>query len=361
MRILFAIPGFHRYDRGAEVALLAVAQVLASGGDQITVMGSGPPRAGVAYSYRQVGSIARERFEKFPKMPVLRSETAWEDATFAAGLMASYRPADFDAAVTCSFPFTHWALRRPALGARPKQIFVTQNGDWPAFSDSAEYRTFRCDGLVCTNPDFAARNRERWRVALIPNGISPGNFAPRQGDRAHFGLPKDRPVVLMVSALIESKRVIEGIRAVGKLDGVHLAVAGDGALRDSIKQAALTYLPGRFSNLTVKAEAMPALYNSADVFLHMSLLESFGNVFVEAAASGLPVVAHDTTRLRWIVGDDQPLCDTTDEASLIAALRRALETGQRAAPARIAEFHWPSIARQYRSFIAEVTGTGASQ
>lgn len=359
MRILFALPGFHRYDRGAEVALLAVAQELASGGDQITVMGSGPPRPGAAYAYRRIKAIERDRFEKFPKMPVLRNETAWEDATFAAGMLLHFRPADYDAAVTCSFPFTHWALRKPSLGSQPKQIFVTQNGDWPAFANTAEYRAFRCDGLVCTNPDFAERNRKRWRVALIPNGISPGTFAPRGGDRQRFGLPKDRSVVLMVSALIESKRVIEGIRAVAKLDGVHLVVAGDGALRDEVRQAALAHLPGRFSNLTIKAEAMPALYNSADVFLHMSLLESFGNVFVEAAASGLPVVAHDTPRLRWIVGDDQPLCDTADEASLILALRRALETGKQASPARIADFHWPRIADQYRTFIAEVTGKQA--
>ena len=361
MRILFALPGFHRYDRGAEVALLAVAQGLAEGGDRVTVMGAGPPRAGVAYTYHQIAAVARERFERFPKIPVLRSETAWEDATFAAGLLASYRPADFDAAITCSFPFTHWALRKPSWGARPKQIFVTQNGDWPAFADTAEYRTFRCDGLVCTNPDFAERNRQRWRVALIPNGISPGIFAPRKGDRARFGLPEDRRVVLMVSALIESKRVIEGIEAVAQLDGVHLVVAGDGALRDEVGQAALAHLPGRFTNLTVGAEAMPTLYNCADAFLHMSLFESFGNVFVEAVASGLPVVAHDTPRLRWIVGDDQPLCDTTDDASLNAALRQALGTAERPMPPRLAEFYWPRIAEQYRSFIAEVTGAGAAR
>lgn len=357
MRVLFALPGFHRFDRGAEVALLAVARELANGGDAVTVAGSGPPRAGAPYQYRQLSAVPRQRFEAFPRIPVLRSDTAWEDATFSAWLLAWYRPQEYDAVVTCSFPFTHWALRKRSNGRTPKQIFVTQNGDWPAYANSAEYRTFRCDGLVCTNPDFAERNRERWRVALIPNGIPPGVFQPLTGDRERFGLPPERPVVLMVSALIESKRVIEGIRAVSRLEGVHLAVAGDGELRERVREEAATHLPGRFSNLTVKAEDMPALYNSADVFLHMSLLESFGNVFVEAAACGLPVVAHDTPRLRWIVGDGQPLCDTTDPDALVGALKRALAAGKTNSPVDLSEFHWPRIAQRYRSFLQDVMGT----
>ena len=46
MKLLFALPGFHRFDRGAEVALLAVAEELAKQGHAVTVMGSGEPRAG---------------------------------------------------------------------------------------------------------------------------------------------------------------------------------------------------------------------------------------------------------------------------------------------------------------------------
>lgn len=352
MRLLFALPGFHRYDRGAEIALLAVAQELALAGDEVTVMGSGPPRPGTAYKFRRVGSIRRERFERFPMVPPLRSETAWEDASFAAALLAAYRPADYDAVVTCSFPFTHWALRRPAAGPRPRQIFVTQNGDWPAVSDRSEFRSFRCDGLICTNPDFADRNAARWNTALVANGIVPGAFAPAPADRARFGLPLDRPVVLMVSALIESKRVVEGIEAVGRLLDVHLVIAGDGPLRDTVRQRAAIHLPGRFTNLTVGAHDMAQLYNCADVFLHMSLLESFGNVFVEAMASGLPVVGHDTPRLRWIVGENHPLCATDDPAALQAALERALALGKGHADPRVVEFHWPKIAAQYREFIA---------
>ena len=353
LRFLFALPGFHTEERGAEVALLSVADALAQAGDAVTVIGSGPPRSGPAYHYRRVPAVNRRRFESFPSFPALRSETAWEDATFAAGLLRAYEPAAFDLTVTCNFPFTHWALRRGGKRA-PRHLFVTQNGDWPAFSDAAEFRFFRCDGLVCTNPDYQQRNASRWRTALIPNGIDPARYADAQADRAGFGLPQDRPIVLMVSAFIETKRVLDGMRAVAPLEGVHFVVAGDGPLRDEVDRLAADILPGRFTRLTTTADRMPALYRSADVFLHMSLLESFGNVFVEAMASGLPIVGHDTPRLRWIVGERETLCDTENARATTAALARALEIGQGEADPRAASFAWPAIAARYREFALEV-------
>ena len=177
----FALPGFHRVDRGAESALLAVANALAQRGDAVTVFGSGDARPGCHYNFVQVPAIDRQRFERFPIFPVLRTAEAWEDLTFAAGLAPKIRAGHFDAAVTCSFPFTHWALRGKARrrtagggtsgGAKPRRplrIFVTENGDWPALAQRSEYRSFTCDGLVCTNPDYYERNCERWPTALIP-------------------------------------------------------------------------------------------------------------------------------------------------------------------------------------------------
>ncbi|WP_230206793.1 glycosyltransferase [Novosphingobium sp. Gsoil 351] len=231
---------------------------------------------------------------------------------------------------------------------------MTQNGDWPATANRFEYRLFGCDGLVCTNPDFFEHNRLRWPSALIPNGIDPARFGGQDADRGEFGLPQGRPVVLMVSALIETKRVSDGIRAVARQPGVHLVVAGDGPLRDEIDALAADVLPGRFTRLSLPAAQMPLLYRAADVFLHMSLLESFGNVFLEAMASGLPVVAHDAARLRWIVGDDEPLCDTEDADALERALVRALARGRGAASARIDRFAWPGIAAEYRRFLVSL-------
>lgn len=351
MRIGFALSGFHRHDRGAEVALLAVADALARSGDEVTVFGAGQQRIGTGYSFRHISAIDRAHFERWPAIPPFRNETVWEDASFAAALLASYRPADFDAVITCAFPFTHLALRRFARGPRPLQVFVTQNGDWPSTANRSEYRLFDCDGLVCTNPDFFESNRARWPSALIPNGIDPTRFGGEDVDRTQFGLPPGRRVVLMVSALIESKRVLDGIRAVARQPGVHLVVAGDGPLRDQVEALAGDLLPGRFTRLTLEAGRMPLLYRAADAFLHMSLLESFGNVFVEALASGLPVIGHDTARLRWIVGEREPLCDTENAEALDAALSTALLKGRGSPDARVDRFAWSGIAGQYRHFI----------
>lgn len=358
MRVLFALPGFHRFERGAEIALLSLATELARAGDEVTVIGSGEPRAGTPYRFLHAGSVRREKLERLPRIPALRSETGWEEATFVPGLLRAYRPADHDVTITCSFPFTNWALRRPVFGGRrPPHVFVTQNGDWPAISNDSEYRTFGCEGLVCTNPDYLAHNRDRWNCALIPNGIDATRFTPGVAERARLGLSEQGPVVLMVSALIPTKRVAEGIRAVSLLPDAQLVVAGDGPEREAIDRLAGELLPGRFRRLTVAATEMPALYRSADVFLHLSKQESFGNVYIEALGCGVPVVGHDSERLRWIVGEDAVLLDTSDPAAVARALGEAIAARETLVPrgvARAANFSWPRVAAQYRDFLAGV-------
>ncbi|MEL6873850.1 MAG: glycosyltransferase family 4 protein [Pseudomonadota bacterium] len=355
MRLLFALPGFHRYERGAEVALLSVASELARAGDEVTIIGSGEARPDDPYRFIHAGSVRRENFEKYPFIPPFRSETVYEEATFAAALARKYKPADFDAALTCSYPFTNMVLRRPVSGgSKPLNIFVTQNGEWPAVSNDAEYRFFSCDGLVCTNPDYYENNKSRWNCTTIPNGISLERFQPGPGNREKFGFPEDRKIVLMASALITTKRVMDGMRAVAPMGDTHFVVAGDGPLRNEVKALAAELLPGRFTQLTVSPDEMPELYQSADVFLHMSLLESFGNVFPEAMACGLPIVGHDTSRLRWIVGDDEFLVDTEDSARTTRALTDALaaaEQPDRQVSSRVTDFSWTRIAEQYREFI----------
>ena len=361
MRVLCALPGLHRWDRGAEVAFIEVASALAKAGDEVTLIGSGLPRAGTRYRYIGAPSLDRSLFNRFPSLPLVRNEYAYEELTFAPGLLSRFRPSAFDVTVTCSYPFTNWALRRPVWGGRrPPHVFVTQNGDWPATHDDAEYRFFGCDGLVCTNPDFYERNREHWRCALIPNGVDVARFTPGPPQRSAFGLPADRMIVLMVSALVDFKRVIAGIEAVSRLPEAHLVVAGDGPLREKALQKANELMPGRFTRVSAPASQMPDLYRSADVFLHMAFAESFGNVYVEALACGLPVVGHDSARLRWIMGDAGFLVDTDDAEAVAAMVARAAQSSSadhERRVARAAGFSWSRISVQYGAFLREVART----
>jgi glycosyltransferase involved in cell wall biosynthesis len=291
-------------------------------------------------------------------MPGLRSEFAYEELTFVPALLNQFRPDEYDVTVTCSYPFTNWVLRRPARsGSRPAHIFVTQNGDWPAQSNDAEYRLFGCEGLVCTNPDFFERNKERWNCRLIPNGVDCSRFQPGISQRKELGIPEDRLIVLMVSALSPTKRVEVGVEAVSRIPDAHLVVAGDGPLRQEIDSLAALRLSNRFTRLSLPPEKMAALYRSADIFMHLSKEESFGNVFVEAMACGLPIVAHDSSRLRWIVGEDEFLVDT----SAIQAIAESIECAGRDSPAkrearieRASQFSWSKIGDAYREFLAEV-------
>jgi glycosyltransferase involved in cell wall biosynthesis len=355
MRILFALPGLHRYDRGAEIAFISVAKELAKLGHTVSLIGSGTEREGTPYRFLRAGSMSRETFRAFPSIPLLRNDCAYEELTFISGLARAYRPKEYDITLTCSYPFTNWLLRRPSLkGARPLHVFVTQNGDWPARSNRSEYRWFGCEGLICTNPDFFERNQAQWNCALIPNGVDCERFSPGPPQREAFVLPPDRPIVLMVSALIPTKRVDAGIDAVNRIPGAHLVVAGNGPDRDAIEAAATQRLPGRFTLLSVPADRMPDLYRSADVFLHLSKEESFGNVFLEAMACGLPIVAHDSPRTRWIVGDNQPLVDSDNLEAVSTAIRDAANTTGNARTEELTKassFSWEKIGKMYEAFL----------
>jgi glycosyltransferase involved in cell wall biosynthesis len=355
LRILFALPGLHRVNRGAEVALEEVARRAARDhGFDVTVVGSGAARPDEPYDYRQVACVHRESFEHFPRIPYARDPYAWEELTFAPGLLRAYSPREFDLTVTCGYPYTNWILRsRRQDTNRPAHVFVTQNGDWMVQARNAEFKHFNCDALVCTNQQYYERHKDRYPSALIPNGVDTAAFHPP----AHR--PAGPPTVLVVSALMPGKRVPEAIRAVAQLADVQLIVAGGGEQRQEVDALGRQLLGPRYRRLVRPRDQMPDLYRCADVLLHMSKDEAFGNIYVEALASGLPIVAHDSPVTRWIVEDQATLIDTDDFGAVARALRDVI--GQQS-PAQmharravaLRRFSWEIVASQYCEFFEDV-------
>jgi glycosyltransferase involved in cell wall biosynthesis len=361
MRILFALSGAHRVNRGAEVAFEAIARNLALNGrgDDVVLIGSGPQRPDEPYRYEQAWLVPRERFERFPVGPFVRFPEMWEELTFTPGLLRRFRRRDFDISVTCTFPYTNWVMRRWRRSPRSaRHVWITENGDWPAIENGGEARWFGCDGLVCTNPTIYDECKDLWPSTLIPNGVDVHRFHPGPGDRAALGLPADVPIVLMVSAAIHSKRVADGVRAVARLGDAMLVVAGDGILRDELDALGADLLGDRYRRLVVGWQEMPNLYRCADAFVHLSQNESFGNVYVEAMVSGLPCVAHDYPLTRWIYEDHGILVDGEDPDAVAAGLRAALAARQDARDEQVKlghdRFSWGNIASSYRAFFEDV-------
>ncbi len=360
--MLFALPGLHRVNRGAEVVMEEVARRAA--GDpafDVTLAGSGAARAGEPYRFLKLRGVRREWFEKFPKLPYVRDHYMWEELAHAPSLYWNFRPAEYDVTVTCGYPYSNWILRRGRKGGpRPAHVFITQNGDWMVRARNWEYKRFGCDGLVCTNPEYYERHKGTYPCALIPNGVDTARFAPEGPTmRAELNLPAGAPVVLIVSALIPSKRVAEGVRAAAGVADAHVVVAGDGEQRAEVDAAGRDLLGERYQRRTLPRERMPDLYRSADALLHMSQDEPFGNIYIEALATGLPVVAHGTAVTRWILEDRATLVDTADLGAVTAALRDALagDDAEQAAGRRAvaeARFSWGAVARQYGEFFADI-------
>lgn len=358
-RVLFALAGFHCVDRGAEVALESVAGEMALQGlADVTLIGAGQARPGDAYHFVHAGRVPRERFERWPRIPVLRSEYAWEEATFAPRLWAAYDPGAYDATITCGYPFTNWVLRAKGARRRPAHIYVTQNGDWPCRRQGSEYRWFSCEGLVCTNPEYYDANRATWTSVLIPNGVDPGRFHPGQVDAAALGIRVPGPRVVMVSALIDSKRVEDGIRAVAQTSDLSLVVAGDGPLRDRVESLGRELLGERFQRVTLPRQRMPDFYRSAHAFLHMSKDEPSANSYIEALATGLPIVTHDRAVTRWTFDSRASLVNSDNLSAVAAALRGAVADGANGRDARLElvarRYAWSSIARDYARFVSSV-------
>lgn len=139
-------------------------------------------------------------------------------------------------------------------------------------------------------------------VTVVPNAIDLERFAYREADRAafreKFGL-EGCFVIGHVGRLVPIKNqvfLMETFVEVKKREpAARLVFAGDGPDEEMLRQKA--------AELGIEKETLflgnipdpETLYNGIDCFVLCSLKESFGMVVIEAAASGLPCFAADTT------------------------------------------------------------------
>ncbi|HSD89339.1 MAG TPA: glycosyltransferase family 1 protein [Kofleriaceae bacterium] len=180
---------------------------------------------------------------------------------------------------------------------------------------------------VCLAPSQAVAKRlasfgiaedHVWRIR---RGVDLDLFQPGRRDRsvlARWGIG-DEPVALYVGRLSKEKNlevltaawtIVRRERPTAKL----LVVGGEGPLAGTFKAPGMIETGGLFD------EDLAAVFASADVFAFPSETETFGNVVVEAAASGLPaiVAAAGASREHVVHGETGQIIDGRDVAQLAA-------------------------------------------
>lgn len=133
-------------------------------------------------------------------------------------------------------------------------------------------------------------------VRVISRGVDTGLFAPTRRSallRQQWGAGPDDPVVLHLGRLAPEKNpdtviaTFENIRT--RVPGARFVVVGDGPSRRLLAQRCPYAV---FAGMR-RGEDLAAHVASADIFVFPSLTETYGNVTIEAMASGLAVVAFD--------------------------------------------------------------------
>ncbi|MEW2520441.1 glycosyltransferase family 4 protein [Actinacidiphila alni] len=213
------------------------------------------------------------------------------------------------------------------------------------------------------------------RMVQLPPGVDEKTFHPGSGGaivRARLGLA-DRPVVVCVSRLVPRKGQDTLIRALPRIlhdvpDAVLLIVGGGPYRGDLEKLAAGTGVSHavRFTG-PVPWEELPAHYGAGDVFAMPCRtrrggldVEGLGIVYLEASATGLPVVAGDSGgapdavldgETGWVVAGGSP----TQAADRILTLlhdpelrRRMGERGRRWVEE---SWRWDLLAQRLRSLL----------
>jgi glycosyltransferase involved in cell wall biosynthesis len=172
------------------------------------------------------------------------------------------------------------------------------------------------DAELIQNPEdldllLQRRVNRRRRTRLLGNGIDldrfrPGAVAPaeRAAVRAELGAGPGDVVVGMVGRLVAEKGVLELLAAARRLDDRYVVVVigpddpakPDALDRDTVREAEAAGV--RFLGLR---EDVDRLYGAMDLFVLPSWREGFPRAAMEAAASGLPVIATDVRGCRQVV------------------------------------------------------------
>ena len=203
-----------------------------------------------------------------------------------------------------------------------------------SFLKHSDYATMPTEMAI---DDLIPKNRKRFKVPVEPlsNGVDLSQFAP--GAPASRVLKKykidpSRPRVIYVGRVDPEKSieiVLEAFKkALGEAPNAEMLVVGDGIDRGRLERQIKE--EGSSDSIRFLGKVMPPdlqeVYRTGTVFATASETETQGIVLIEAAATGLPLIAVDAGAIREVCrnGENGFLCKPKDVAKISKAMVKLL-------------------------------------
>lgn len=204
----------------------------------------------------------------------------------------------------------------------------------------------------------------------IPHGVDMTSFSPTNRSEAWrssiLGDDPNRVIVTFVSRLVWEKNPMVLVNAWKHLNNkgrAKLVIVGDGPAKAKLEQL----LPE--AHFTGKLSGSPLFeaYASSDIFVFPSVTETFGNVTVEAMASGLPAICAIAGGARDIVipGKNGLLFDADKPIELAQAIDELVTNPQlrlqmsKAALESVKRFRWDTTVSAYERVYQNVAASKA--
>ncbi len=177
------------------------------------------------------------------------------------------------------------------------------------------------------------------KISVIYNGVDHGRFHPRSREQAReslrgeWGIPKEASVVVFVGSGFKRKGLGRLIRAwrYPLLAGAYLLVVGEDAQRSRWAVWAKSQAPGKII-FTGRQNDVERYYGAADLLALPAFQEAFGNVVLEALASGLPVLLSPEVGAAEILEDDLKngvLASPDDPAEIAGRIHSLIDPARR--------------------------------
>jgi glycosyltransferase involved in cell wall biosynthesis len=221
----------------------------------------------------------------------------------------------------------------------------------------------RARRVIALWPDAADSIRDRYdvsadRIDVIPNARSATDFhhadeVQRAAPRRALGLPVEALVVGCVGSISSEKRVHLAVDAVAGIADAVLLVVGDGPDRAAVEELAGEKLDDRVI-FTGQLESVVEVYAAIDVLVLTSATEGMPGVMIEAAMSGVPVVAPDVGAVRWLFDSGvrgEPVSVDAAAQEYSDAIARTAELPRVDATGVLEACTWDKVVERWRSVL----------